>query len=424
MDNARIKIDPDLDFIQEVMDNGGDSLKKCFQCGTCTVMCSLTHDDNPFPRKEMIWAQWGQKEKLMGDPDIWTCFQCGDCSSHCPRGARPGDVLGAVRKAVIERVAFPSFMGKAVGDPHHWIWLFLFPALLLLGVITVNTGGNPGSIFSKTPMVYGEMISHLSLNLVFPFFSGLAALAFLVGVNRMWGASSGESLLAFSLKKLQQHGAWKLIMDFVSGRGPMFTAVKDTIVDIITHKDFESCDANKSRRLAHLLVFWAFMGLLLTTLLAIVVLVVYDYSYLVGGPHENDVLGVYPMNPIHPIKWLGNASAIALIVGAAMMIYNRSQKEKAGEMKSSAFDLFFLYVVLFVGITGFCAQLLRFFEMPLLGYPTYFLHLVLVFSLLIYSPYSKFAHFIYRTVALIHLRYDELAGQTAEAPAAAETQAA
>jgi quinone-modifying oxidoreductase subunit QmoC len=116
---------------------------------------------------------------------------------------------------------------------------------------------------------------------------------------------------------------------------------------------------------------------------------------------------------------------VALILGSGLMIWNRSKLAKSGDLTSSPYDNFFLWTIFGVGVTGFCAQLFRFLDAPnIIAYGTYFLHLVLVFALLIYSPYSKFAHFVYRTVALIHNRYAELAAAQAAPAAEAEVKEA
>ncbi|MEN8151969.1 MAG: 4Fe-4S dicluster domain-containing protein, partial [Planctomycetota bacterium] len=76
-------VSPNLEFVNELIDGGADTLKQCMQCANCSVACELSPDDSPFPRREMILAQWGQKDELIEDPNIWMCFGCTDCSIQC-----------------------------------------------------------------------------------------------------------------------------------------------------------------------------------------------------------------------------------------------------------------------------------------------------------------------------------------------------
>jgi len=90
-----------------------------------------------------------------------------------------------------------------------------------------------------------------------------------------------------------------------------------------------------------------------------------------------------------------------------------------------------VWLLLAVGVTGFVTQVLRWsiapnydpaaFEMTGLAYVAYaiyFVHLVVVFHLLVYLPFSKFAHIVYRTVALV---YAEHSGRNAQETKTAET---
>jgi quinone-modifying oxidoreductase subunit QmoC len=90
------------------------------------------------------------------------------------------------------------------------------------------------------------------------------------------------------------------------------------------------------------------------------------------------------------------------------------RQEKPGKASGgSSFDWIFIWVLLAVTITGFLVGMLRYAQIQGLGYAVYFVHLVLVFDLLIYLPYSKFAHLVYRTVALV---YAECSGRREAAP--------
>ena len=132
--------EPDLQFTKDLIAAGAGDLKKCYQCATCSVACPISPDNNPYPRKEMIWAQWGLKKKLLNDPDVWLCHQCNDCSTQCPRGAYPGDVLKAIRKMNIQENSWPSALGNLVGQPSLFVLTMGIPVVVVLLLLVMNNG--------------------------------------------------------------------------------------------------------------------------------------------------------------------------------------------------------------------------------------------------------------------------------------------
>jgi quinone-modifying oxidoreductase subunit QmoC len=181
---------------------------------------------------------------------------------------------------------------------------------------------------------------------------------------------------------------------------------------VLTHDRFGECTDQASRKPTHLMAFYGFLALFVVTVWAVVDLYVMP------------LLGVEPMYPFdltHPMKILANVGGILLIVGGGRAILNRWRAPQDGNHRSTSFDWIFVWLLFLVGITGFVVEVFRFvaegaaggeayasgFAVP--AYTIYFLHLVLVFGLLVYLPYSKFAHMWYRLVAMI---YGEHTGRT------------
>ena len=362
-------IEPDLEFVRVIKASGADSLKKCFQCATCSTVCGLSPDDRPFPRKEMVWAQWGLRSRLVNDPDVWLCHQCNDCSQYCPRGARPGDVLAAVRRVAIRENAFPRFVAAMVSDPRLLPLVFAIPAILLLLLMAAA-----GTLhLPDGEIIYRNFIPQWPVvDVLFPLTAIWALVCSGLGVRRLWagfrdGPYGQASQPGFPTRHI----------------GPV-------ILDVLKHKDFKECVVNRGRYLAHFNIMWGFILLAVTT--TCVAAGVYLF-------HEET-----PYSLGNPIKWIGNVGAIILIFGSSLAIVNRlSQGEDGG--KDTYFDWLFLLVVLGTGVTGFLSEILRLADVPGAAYPTYFIHLVCVWFLFAYFPFSKFAHALYRTTALVYARH-------------------
>ncbi len=365
--NERTLIQPDVKFINYLKKNGGDTLKECYQCATCSVVCSLSPQDQAFPRKEMIAAGWGQKENLLSDPDIWLCHGCADCSTYCPRGAKPGDVLGAIRTYAIEYFAFPKFLSSAIKQPRYLIPLLLVPFIILFFLLYNNLDGNFSQLNEGT-VRFSRFLPHGILE------------AFFIGGNILVFAFAAVGLIRF----------WRNLNTISppNHKSSFVGVLIATITDIMAHKKFNSCSTNPSRFWGHLLIFYGFLGAMLTAGLAVGALVLYDLT---------------PIPFFHPIKILGNLSGIAMVVGCIIFAYHRL-KTKSEKGSNTYSDWLLIAFVFLVSLTGLLTQSLRLLDIPFLAYNIYFVHMVFIFFLLWYAPYSKLAHMFYRTLAMVYLK--------------------
>jgi quinone-modifying oxidoreductase subunit QmoC len=377
-------IEPDLDFIKEVGALGGEDLKKCYQCATCSVACPISPDTKPFPRKEMIAASWGLKDKLVGNADIWLCHNCGDCSTLCPREAKPADVIAAVRSYTIEEYAQPKVLARAMKDPKKLPILLAIPAVLFL-VVGMITG-----LMDLTPdmsegIKHWKFVSTWLVDMLMLPAAIFAAAVFALGLKRFL-ADIHQNALAEGKTTKEKIEPIGMVMAFIR-----------IIPTILLHRKFSECTENKDRETAHQLTLYGFIGLFIVTNIFFVVM--YGSYLLPSGPLHG------PWSQLNPVKWLANISGVALIVGTSLMIKNRSSKK---DQKSTYFDWYLVYMALGLGVSGMGAQLTRLAGMAGVSFAVYYIHLILIWALFAYLPFSKLAHLVYRTVAMT---YNEYAGR-------------
>ncbi|MDX9835137.1 MAG: quinone-interacting membrane-bound oxidoreductase complex subunit QmoC [Desulfobulbus sp.] len=392
-----MNVQPDLDFIKAMKEAGGDTLKQCYQCASCSVACPLSTDDKPFPRKEMVLAQWGMKEKLFADPNIFLCHHCGDCTVACPRGAKPGDVLSAIRAYAYRSLGWPKGLAELCSSAKNLPMLIGIPAVAIF-VLWLISGGMyipEGEKFARVG--YTHFFGHwdfrlLSKNVLFIDIImltsvGIAITSVYKGVTKLWQgmqASIGMTNVPYRPSVPQ------FIKQF------LWPAIKE----ILQHNRFKECTENKDRVRGHLPLMFAFIGLFIVTL----------YSMF-----TQDVIGIFipsmhgPISMWNPIKVLANVSAVAMIVGVGILWMNRSKMEASGKAVNTFYDWFLIWIIMAVGVTGLAAELLRLVGLPILGYLVYYLHLISVVMLFLYMPYTKFAHIVYRTFAMAFERYRDSA---------------
>jgi len=211
--------------------------------------------------------------------------------------------------------------------------------------------------------------------------AAFAAFSALVGIKRLWATMAARS------------GA--------KGTGSPIGHVIPAVTTILAHKKFADCDVNRLRQWGHLLLFYSFAGLAVVTTVAIVYLYGWKFFGIQAFGSFNFGKSPYPNND--PMKILALVSSVAFAAGFIILLVNRLVKAgKAG--LGGYFDWVFLLIVGGVGATGMLAWALRLQEMTA-GYWVYYFHLVFVWTLFMYAPYSKFAHLFYRTTAMAFARY-------------------
>jgi heterodisulfide reductase subunit C len=102
--------DPNFKFLI-TSEPGGENIKKCFSCGTCTAGCPVREvTDRYNPRKIIRMALLGLKKEVLSSQFIWLCSSCYTCFERCPQDVRIPELMNAIKNIAAREGYLPPAM--------------------------------------------------------------------------------------------------------------------------------------------------------------------------------------------------------------------------------------------------------------------------------------------------------------------------
>ncbi|MCB2175432.1 MAG: 4Fe-4S dicluster domain-containing protein [Actinomycetales bacterium] len=374
----------DIDLMADVQKFGAAEVNACFSCGNCTAICPLSDNDATFPRRVIRYAQVGLKDDLLGSKELWACYHCGLCSESCPTEADPGEFMATARRYAIASYEPTGLARVLYTKPVIGTVIAVVVALFFAGFMMsqAELGGIDAPRLALFEFIPNDLIHWMGIVVM-----GLMFVAGAWGVVRMARAVGRRE--GVTLKDTFGSGAaWKRT----------FVALWDSIgVESLGQKRFrDDCHDDqvveplwRRRWLVHALTIWGFLGLFAATLI--------DYGLELLGIKETGT----PIPIWYPSRALGTVGGLMLMYGVTVFMLGRWKKWTTAQAESKGSDWLLLTLLWLTGFTGFVIEVALYVTTPpVWGYWFFLVHVAIAMELLLMLPFTKFAHVMYRPVAL------------------------
>ena len=84
-------------FVEEISAiPGGEGIRLCIQCGTCTASCPNADRMEHTPSQLIAMARAGMRKEVLSSNAMWYCLSCYLCTVRCPRGIKQTDLMHAL----------------------------------------------------------------------------------------------------------------------------------------------------------------------------------------------------------------------------------------------------------------------------------------------------------------------------------------
>lgn len=334
------------EFAAELKKYGAGDFNSCFNCGNCTATCSLSTEDNSFPREMVRCSALGLEEDISASLKPWLCYYCGECTTHCPRTANPGELMMSLRRWLMAKYDWTGLSGI----------LYKYMSITIIAMLLIAAGVVWFAVYNsfnlEKIMHFGHMFEMLAI-------AGVFTIILIPNIIRMW---------YFTIIKPDKNVSF---MKYVTSLGEFF-------IHMFTQKRALGCDDNQTRWFEHFILVIGYLTLLFTTVFL-------------------DWFGSDSMFVIA----LGYVVSTIIFIVTFDFILDRIKKSKEVSKNSQPSDWFFVIWLLLMGFSAFAVR--TFIDLDILENNKwlYLVHLIVLaqWALLI-VPFGKWSHFLYRSLAM------------------------
>jgi quinone-modifying oxidoreductase subunit QmoC len=334
------------DFATELKKFGATDFNACFNCGNCTAICSLSTEEDSFPREMIRLSAIGDEEDIKASLKPWLCYYCGECTSNCPREAKPGELMMSLRRWLTSVYDWTGLSGLLYKSLPITITAFILVAVAVIGY-SISENFNLEKI-----MHVGHYFEMIAIAAVF-------AIILLPNLIRMWYFVILKPKVKVTLKTY-------------------FTSLGELFIHMFTQKRSLGCDDNQLRWFEHFILVIGYLALLFTTVF----------------------LDWFSATNLFVII-LGYVESAIIFVVTVDFVSSRIKKKKEVSKNSQPSDWFFVIGLLLMGLTAFIVRLFIDIKIIDTNIWMYLFHLIVLAQwALIIVPFGKWTHFLYRSFAM------------------------
>ena len=371
----------DRNLYPELQRFGATDISACFNCGVCSAICPLSVDGASFPRRMSRYAQLGLRDKLLASPELWSCYGCAECTESCPTQADPASFMAAARRYAVAsydrtRLAYLLATSRVFAG----VFVVALVGLLATFMYSVHrpVDGSTLALFEFMP---SDVVHNLGVAVM--AIMGVAALIGLFEMVRRVRRGPAPAGMKATVRRAAGAAAYALGTESLAQ-----TRFRRECADAAELRPWYL-----QRWFIHFATMWGFLGLLGATML--------DYGLELLGLKATGT----PVPIWYPVRLLGTLAGAALIYGTTVLIVRRLRKSDRSSAHSTTSDWTFLSMLWVAGATGFVLELALYLpQAPGWGYPVFLLHVAVAMALVLLVPFGKFAHVLYRPLALLTIR--------------------